>query len=217
MIGSMKPLYLASVLLFVAGTAGAQIPRFSIGPEINGLGVGGSASLGMGGFFSLSAEFGFIPIGDITLTEGDIDYTASPDIAGGVIAVNLHPLRNRFSVGVGLFAGGYAGDVVSESLSGTVEVGGQTYTVEDVGMLTGRFSLKGPGPIVMAGWRGKGFNFGVGLAFLGDPDIDLGATGRLQNDAAFRAELEKERQQIQDDAKLSMLPFFRLGYQFGLR
>lgn len=212
----MKRLLLCPFMLLCAAPIVAQIPRVSVGPQLSSLGIGGSASLGGGGFFSVSLEAGFIPVGDLSLTEGDIDYTASPDIAGGVLAVSLHPLRNRFSVGVGVLVGGYKASVESESLSGTVEVGGMTYEVSDVGTLTGDFKLQGPGPVLLAGWRGKGFNFGAGVAFLGTPEVDLGATGRLRSDPTFQRELQDEEDQIRDDLNFSAIPFFRIGYQLGL-
>lgn len=187
----------------------------SLGPQVGSMGVGAAAMVKLGGSLSVSGEFGVLPISAIDLEESGIKYTADPDIRGGVLSINLHPLRNRFTLGVGVMLGGYALHAESESIAGTVEVGDEVYTVDDVGTLVGDFTLEGPGPVFSLGWRGNGFNFGLGVALIGATEVSLEATGRLSDDPEFRADLERERAQLEDDLDFPFVPFLRLGWQFG--
>ncbi|GEM_PF-4246892 len=208
-------LVMGLAMLTMTPSASAQ-RLVSVGPQVGSMGVGAAAMLKLGGFLSVSGEFGVLPIGAIDLEESGIRYTADPDIRGGVLSVNLHPLGNRFMLGVGVMLGGYALHAESESISGTVEVGDEVYTVDDVGTLMGDFTLEGPGPVFSLGWRGNGFNFGLGVALIGATEVALDATGRLSDDPQFRADLERERAQLEDDLDFPVVPFFRLGWQLGI-
>ncbi len=215
----MSQIRIRAIILLMAGTlllhVDASAQHFSIGPQISGFGVGGGATLSMNGFFSVSADFSVLPISAFDIDEGDINYTVDPNIAGGMIAINLHPFRNRFSLGAGLVLGQYGLDAKTDQLSGTVDVGGQSYSVQDVGSLTGSFDFKGPWPAAIIGWRGKGFNFGAGVVAIDDPEINLVSSGQIATDAQFQADLASEIQQVRDDIKLSLIPYFRIGYQIG--
>ncbi len=69
---------------------------------------------------------------------------------------------------------------------------------------------------MMVGWRGEGFNFGLGIALVKNPEIDLRATGPLADDPLLQSEIDREMEDIRDELKLSVLPIFRFGYQFGI-
>ena len=69
--------------------------------------------------------------------------------------------------------------------------------------------------MLSGGWRGNGFNVGAGVAFIGATEVSLEATGRLNNDPQFLADLEREREQLENDLDFPAVPFFRLGWQIG--
>ncbi len=208
-------LILTGLTLFTMTPSATAQRLFSLGPQVGGMGVGAAAMVKLGGFLSVSGEFGVLPLNNIDLTESDIDYTVDPNIRGVVLSINWHPLRNNFMLGVGMMFGGYALHGESESLSGTVAVGDDVYTVDDVGTLIGDFTLEGPGPVFSLGWRGNGFNFGLGVALIGATEVSLEATGRLNEDPQFLADLERERKQLENDLDFPFVPFLRLGWQFG--
>ena len=170
-----------AVLALSHSVAAAQVPEpsasVSVGPQVSLLGVGVGASVKIGDKFSLSGEFGFLPIGEIDLDADDIEYAINPNISGGILAVNFHPFGNNLSIGVGMLLGGYNADGETKDTSGTIRVGDQDFLVEDVGNIQGDFSLDGPAPALMLGWRGKAFNLGIGIAFADSPELDLSATG----------------------------------------
>ncbi len=203
-------------LLIVVTTAHAQTTRVSLGPQIGGFGIGAGASARLGEYVSLSAELGFLPLSNISDEVDGIDYVMDPEIFGAILGVNFHPFRGKFSVGAGIVFGKYLLNVESDQITGTIEVGNVEYDASEVGTMIGEFVLEGTWPAVMLGWRGKGFNFGVGVAFVEDPGIDIRATGPIAGDPVFRVELERETNDIQDDLKLSFLPLIRFAYQFGL-
>lgn len=205
------------LVFFVIGTSAyAQTTSLSLGPQIGGFGIGASASARVGEYVSLSAELGFLPLGTLNNEIDDIDYVMDPEIFGAVLGVHIHPFRGNISVGAGIVFGKYLLDVESDEFTGTVEVGDVEYTSSEVGTMIGEFTLEGTWPAVMLGWRGKGVNFGLGVAFIKDPVIDIRATGPIASDPFFQAELEQEIDDIQDDLKIGVLPIFRFGYQFGI-
>jgi hypothetical protein len=186
-------------LLVSADPSSAQ--SISVGPQVSLVGIGASASVRLHELASVSGEFGFVPIGEQSKDVDDIEYSIDPRVAGGLIGVNLHPMGNNFSIGAGVFFGGYSGDAKSEFLAGEiVEIGDGEYDGADVG-----------------GLRGKGFNVGIGIAFSGSPEFGIEATGALRTDPGFQADLDSEIESAQEDIeKVSFIPIFRIGYQFGV-
>ncbi len=161
-------IFVVMALLVSADPSSAQ--SISVGPQVSLVGIGASASVRVHELASVSGEFGFVPIGEQSFDADDIEYSIDPRVAGGLIGVNLHPLGNNFSIGAGLFFGGYSGDAKSELLAGeTVEIGDGEYDGADVGALVGEFKWNGVSPAITLGLRGKGFNVGIGIAFSGRP------------------------------------------------
>ena len=66
------------------------------------------------------------------------------------------------------------------------------------------------------GWRGSGFNFGLGLAFIKDTEVTLDATGPINSDTFFRSQINRELKDIRNELLYYAVPIFRIGYQFGV-
>jgi hypothetical protein len=203
-------------LLVSADPSSAQ--SISVGPQVSLVGIGASASVRLHELASVSGEFGFVPIGEQSKDVDDIEYSIDPRVAGGLIGVNLHPMGNNFSIGAGVFFGGYSGDAKSEFLAGEiVEIGDGEYDGADVGALVGEFKWNGISPAITLGLRGKGFNVGIGIAFSGSPEFGIEATGALRTDPGFQADLDSEIESAQEDIeKVPFIPISRIGYQFGV-
>lgn len=182
------------------------------------MGFGASASVRLIDQVSASAEFGFVPVGEIDFDADDIEYTVDPRIAGALIAVNFHPTGGNLFIGAGLFLGGYSGDAASTSLLDVVEIGNGVYDADQIGSLVGSLDWDGPAPALMFGLRERGFNIGLGVAFTGAPDFGVEATGPIRNDPDFQADLDPEIEDSRDDVEVvKVLPLFRIGYEFGVR
>lgn len=160
------------------------------------MGIGASVSkTTLFRFLSVSGEFGFAPVGTTSLTLEGVEYTLEPTVSGGLAMVSLHPFRSNFSLGAGYLLGGYSGRAMSPENARAYVLGSQTYLVEQYGPLEGLFELKGPVPAFMMGWRGAGFNFGLGVA-LTEPTVELTASGPMASDPGFQAALAQERSDL---------------------
>lgn len=100
-----------------------------------------------------------------------------------------------------------------------VEIGDTTYTPAQVGTITGSAEIDGMSPYIGIGWgnpiqsnRRWGFTLDLGVAFTDSPDVSLSSTGIVS-----LADLEQERQEIEDDLdSLKIYPVITLGlfYRF---
>ena len=215
---SLFPLVLIVAAMFAVTPAAAQ---WSFGPQISGLGVGGSVTRKtFFRFVSVSAEFGLAPVGTTTVTFEGVEYMLEPTVAGGLVMANLHPFRSNFSVGAGYLLGGYSSNAMTPEGAGAYVLNGQTYLVEDYGALQGTMELTGPVPAFMVGWRGSGFNFGLGVA-LTDPAVSLDAAGPMSGSVNYRADLAQERLDLENALQVGIfglkgIPMIRLGWELGL-
>lgn len=204
------------VITLVPVTASGQVVGVFVGPQISGLGIGASAHAKFTQF-SVSGEFGIIPINSFDLESDDIEYEIDTKMGGGLLMANFHPGVAGLAFGAGVLIGGYnaSGDAIE--LEGEVEIGDGQYQAVELGTLAGNLDFGGPAPAIMLGRRSGGFNIGVGVAFTGSPKFRLDVTGAIADDPQFQADLEVERKNAQEELnKLPVLPMFRLGWQFGL-
>jgi hypothetical protein len=207
---------LLALLCLATADVNAQKTSFSAGPEINGFGIGASGSAFIGEYVSVSGEFGFMPLGIPDLEIEGIEYSIDTDVLGLMLAANVHPFRNSFSVGVGLLFGKYLGKVETVDLMDAIEVGDDEFDPNEVGSLVGEVENSGTWPAVMIGFRGRGMNFGLGLAFIKDTEVDIYATGPINSDSYFQSQLRREIKDIRNELLYYAVPIFRLGYQFGI-
>lgn len=212
----MKRLFCLLVAACAVPAAAAQESPFSAGPQMTTLGVGAGASYFVTPRVSVSAEANFLPKSDVTTEIDGLEYASDVYVGGGLLLANFHPTGGKFSVGAGLFVGGYRLDG-TVTPAGPVEVGDRTYQPEEIGTLVGDFRVNGPVPVLMLGWRGPGFNLGVGVTTGYASRFDLEATGPVADSAEFRENVERERQEIEDAVKgVPVIPYLRIGWQFSL-
>ena len=204
------------VTAMLAVPSNAQMVGTYFGPQISGLGVGGSAQVKLLQF-SVSGEFGIVPVNSVTVASDDIDYAIDTDMGGGLVMLNFHPGVLGLTIGGGLMFGGYEATGDAVDLNDFVEIGDGQYDAADIGTLQGRFEFGGPAPAFMIGRRSGGLNIGVGVALTGKPQISLTATGPITGDAQFLADLDAEIERAQSELdNIPVLPLVRIGWQFGL-
>ena len=208
-------LLLAFAFCAAALPLGAQPARFSLGPQLSTLGVGAAGAYRLSPRFSVSAEAGVLPAVPIETTVDGIAYDGDGRGGGGVLLVNLHPGGGSFSVGAGLFVGGY-GLKGTARPDGPIEIGGETYQPDEVGRVEGDFSVRGPVPVLVLGWRGAGFNLGVGVTPGHADHVALEAFGPAASRQDVQESVARERQDIKDQLRdIPVIPYLRLGWQFG--
>lgn len=200
----------AATVLRGPDAARADTPNFFLGPQISTLGFGGEAGVRLNPFIAIRGGGNYFATGfDQEFTDVDYDVDFQLASAGGV--VDIHPLGNGFRLSGGVRWNGNNIDVDAEP-TGTVDIGGRTFTAADVGRIEGNIGFNNFAPYAGLGFQGGFFGdrvniaFDVGVLFQGDPDVDLDAKGLLANDPTLRAELEEEEDDIEDD--LQFLGFY---------
>ncbi len=211
-----------SLLAVSAGAAEAQSrhPRSPITAALNAgtTGVGAEAQLSLGPVFVLRA--GIDTLGyDFDESYSDIDYSGRVDFDTVSGFVDLHPFLNGFLISGGVYVGDRTINLTGQPTA-PVEIGGATYTAAQVGTLSGRIKLSDTAPFVGIGYddsfirEGRwGFRGIVGVAWSQEPEVGLSSSGgTLSNDPTFRARLDQEARDIQQDAEdKAFFPVVQLG------
>ena len=211
-----------TLLMLAAGAAEAQgrHPRSPITAALNAgtTGVGAEVQLSLGPVFVVRG--GLDTLGyDFDESYGDIDYSGRFDFDTVSAFVDLHPFLNGFLISGGVYVGDRTINLNGQPTA-PVEIGGATFTPAQVGTLSGRIKLSDTAPFVGVGYddsfirEGRwGFRGMVGVAWSQEPEVGLSSSGgTLSNDPIFRARLEQEAREIQEDAKdKALFPVVQLG------
>ena len=140
-----------------------------------------------------------------------------------------------FNVGVDVYLGGsfrIGGGVLFKSDDPRVEgnfttdqdIGGRSFTPAELGTLTGVLSSRDRAPYALIGFgnhisSGIGLFLDLGVAFLGEPEINLYATeGTFLDRAELNSRLAAEARDWEESAGsyLNYWPIFNLGVRIGL-
>ena len=207
---------LAAVLAFPsAGSA-----QVGVGVRAGTLGLGADIAFAVSPKVQIRGGGGIQPI-DPTFTISDIKYTV--DLPGSFVnvGIDLFPTGGGFRIGGGVL---YKPDDVSISgeFTGSVDIGGRSYTGSEVGKLTGTVTSKTTAPYAMIGFgkhasSGIGLFLDIGAAFVGEQTLELTATGAAASNAQFLADLESERLDTEDSLnKVKIYPMVNLGLRIGV-
>ena len=100
----------------------------------------------------------------------------------------------------------------------TLEVGDMVFTSAEVGRLEGDISFDSYAPYLGLGWGrsisdGFSFSFDLGVVFQGEPTVNLQTVGgTLSDNSLLLEEVEREEQELQDDANdFDVYPVISLG------
>jgi hypothetical protein len=157
-------------------------------------------------------------------TVKDIDYNITPHFENGTAILDLHPFGGAFHLSGGILLNYNDGEMVA-TLAHDITIGGNPYTPQEVGSLTGTVTFKKTAPYVGFGFAGRSriaLLFDLGIGFTGKPSVDLVGQTNLtgQAKAQFDADVEQERQQVQaeiDKRKyLKFHPVVSVGLKVGL-
>ena len=196
-----------------AGSFGVGVTAgtLGIGPEVNfrgdNFGVRGSAT-----FFGMSRDVE----SDGVEYEGDLKLRSF----GG--SVDFYPGGGGFRISPGVRISNNRVELkASPAATTSVEIGDVTYTGAQIGVLTGEVKPNKLAPTLTIGYgsgKGSGLYFGIdaGVMFQGSPKVkNLVATGPIATNAAFQAELARERAEIEDDVdNFKLYPVLQLGLGF---
>jgi len=204
---------------FFGNSATASADDFWMGAKVGTLGVG------------LEAAWRPIPWMDLRLGGNAYDYEESGSQAGinydGTLHLSTYYLTanllfpaSPFRFTVGGFSNGNEVRMVSADNT-TFNIGGVSYSADEVGTLTSTTLFETTSPYVGAGFDfslfGKvGMNLDFGVLWQGDPIVTITADGTLADDPTFQSQLEMERQEIEEDFDaLKAYPVVSLGFSFS--
>jgi hypothetical protein len=210
---------LAVVLSAVAhGTASAQL---GVAARVGTLGLGVEGAFGLSERFVVRGGMGLMPV-EPSLTVSDLDVTLE--------------LPTWYNVGIDLYlngairiGGGLLFKADDPTLRGTFttdqDIGGQTYTPQEIGTLIAVIDSPGQIPYALIGFGrhtapGIGLFLDLGVAFQKEPDFLLSTEGGTLNDDSgpFRDALDAEAAQFEEDAGsyLKFWPIVSLGLRVGI-
>lgn len=171
---------------------------------------------------------------DADLEEDDIDYEAEFDSANFGAVLEWHPFGGGFRVSGGLVGTNFGFDLLSDSAQQSYDIGNDTYSGNL--QLQGDVEFADVAPYLAIGWssdlddHGLYMGLELGVLYVGSPRLSLDASGEIIGEdinngqpisvgsvAEFQADLELERQQLEDDLEdFSFYPIltFSVGYRF---
>ena len=213
----LTPLVLLGMAVPCAGTA-------------QGLAFGARAgTLGVGGEVALAVSEGMVVRGGIGVSPFE------PGVSLGDVDVSLK-MPTVYNVGIDLYLNGavrLGGGIlfrandpeVTGDFTADQDIGGTSFTPQEIGTLRGVLDFKDRAPYVLIGFgrhtaRGVGLFLDLGLAFVGEPAVSLSASGgTLSGDMdPLMSALSQEAAEFEADmpSYLRIWPIISLGIRLGV-
>lgn len=212
----------AGLLLLALATmapAAASAQTLSIAPKIGTVGVGADLGIGLSDAVVIRAGFGVFPI-DWEQEYSGIDWRVQVP-SDVTLGIDFHPGGSVFRLSAGAMMRN-EDLTIDGAYEGSVTIGGETYTDEEVGALTGVVENNRIAPFGMIGvgkhgTSGFGLFIDLGAAYLGDPTLTVDASGLVADDPDFQAALERERTEVEDELDIwaRWYPMLNVGITIG--
>jgi len=213
-----------AIVLLVGGAIPAEArAQFGIAARASTLGIGAEVSYRVSGNVGVRAGGNWLRFTrDGTVDE--IDYEITPKFKNATALLDVFPFGGAFHLTGGFMVNDNEGRL-DAVLNQPVQIGGNTYTPQQVGSLVGTVAFDAFAPYVGLGFAGSGrlsFLFDLGLAFSGKPRAGLVGNTNLTGaeKAAFDANIEQEQMELQaeiDDREyLKYHPVISIGLRIRL-
>lgn len=208
-----------ALILTLPGRLSAQV---GIAARASTLGVGAELSYRASKLFGLRIAGNYLEFSRDATIE-NIDYHLTPHFENGSALLDLYPLGGSFHLTGGVLLNRNEGRMVAK-LNSNIDIGGTTYTPDQIGSLTGTVDFRKTAPYAGFGFAGRGkiallVDFGVGIT--GTPRVNLiGVTpltgqAKADFDANVQEELAQVRADIDDKSYLKFHPVLSLGLKIG--
>lgn len=190
----------------------------SISPIFGTLGPGIEGSFKLSSSLVLRGSWNYADFGGDEDIDG-VEYDADVLLHSFGLNGDLHPFANGFRLSAGLRYNLNEADIQAMPRE-SVTIGNTTYTPAEIGRLDGGVEFNDLAPYLGIGFDNAlfgssavSFKADLGLLYQGDPDVQLSASsGTLAADPGFQDDLERERQDIEDDLEiLGFYPVLALG------
>jgi hypothetical protein len=183
------------------------------------LGAGLEVAKGFTPNFGVRAGFNYFTYG-YDATESDVSYDLELELKNFAILADWHPFEGAFRLSGGILINGN-GLTGQAKPTAPVAIGNADYDLTSVNL---DISYNSVAPYFGLGWDTTfgdadnwGFAFDLGLIYSGSPDAGLNVSGPDQNDPLLADDLNRERQELQNDLDtLKWWPVVSAGlvYQF---
>ncbi len=209
------------LLLFLTPLA-VSAQEFGGGVRAGSLGFGGEAAVGLTRFLAVRGGLGFFPV-ELNLAYSGVDYTVKPPSTMGTIGADFYPGGKSFRLMAGFLLRRGDIELTSADLgqAGPVEIGDSEY--DQAGVISGSLQTEATAPFVGIGFGrhtapGFGVSLDLGVAFVGEPNVALRASGPISREPGIAENLQREAQTIEEDARgvLKYWPVLSLGVKIPL-
>ena len=150
-------------------------------------------------------------------TDG-VNYDYDFDFESAGILIDWHVFSGGFRLTAGALINNNEIYAQSDFSGINVEIGDESFLIDDVGRLEGDISFDSYAPYLGLGWGrsiadGFSFVFDLGVVFQGEPTVNLQAVGStLSDNSSLLEEVEREEQELQDDVNdFDVYPVVSLG------
>lgn len=216
----MKGLPAAVLFVTLSIPSAVFASDFTVGVKASTLGFGVEGAYSLNGYFGARAGLNYFTYSYDGSTD-DIDYDFDYESKSVSALLDLHPFKGSFRLTAGILFNGNELDAKATS-SATYDIGDTTYIGSQVGQLTGNIEYSKVAPYVGLGWdtsfgknSGWGFIFEVGALYQGAPDVSVTADGPIAGDAAFQANLELEKNDLEDELdNYKIFPVIAIGVSY---
>jgi len=207
-------LAVALVVLLVAGSTARADGGFALGARAGTAGLGVEGIIGLSESINLRAGYYRFDHGT-DLEEEGIEYDGDLRLRNAAVFTDWHLLGGGFRLSAGAV---HTGNDFRGTAAGDLPVGDVIFP----GVLNARLDWGGASPYAGIGFGNAisggrlSFMLDLGVFYTGSPDVTLdGTTGDPQVDAAFSAELERERQALEDAvSSYRVYPVLSLGLAY---
>ncbi|HSH75141.1 MAG TPA: hypothetical protein VLA09_05640 [Longimicrobiales bacterium] len=216
-----RRLWALSIAAFALAPGSSVAQGIGIGARLGTLGLGGEAAVDLTDRLALRAGLGLSPI-EPSATFDDLHVALTLPTWYNV-GLDVY-LNGAVRLGAGILFKSEDPELTGE-FNAPQDVGGVTFTPEELGTLTGVIDSSDRVPYLLVGFGkhtapGVGLFLDLGVAFLGDPEVRLGARGGTISDQQepLRTALDQEEDDFESDMHtyLEFWPIVSLGLRIGL-
>jgi hypothetical protein len=193
----------------------------SAAPHISTLGFGHDFSYRINETAGVRISGNYFRLSRDTDIDG-VNYKAEGELKSVGALADLYPFGGGFHVTGGVYLNMNEGKLTGTPTS-SVTIGNNVYTPSQIGTLNGAAEFNRVAPYLGLGWKGTAlhpnlmFGADLGVMYQGEAKVSLSSSGGTASSAAYAADLERERKNIEDE--LSKYRFFpvatiSVGYKF---
>lgn len=214
----MREVFGLLVVLAIATFPVSAVAQGGIGiaGHVGTLGIGADAAISPAPGIGLRAGANIMPLEPSATYSGE-EFTVELQSPQFTAMIDLYPAGGfRLSGGLRYSSSNI---VLSGDITESVDQGGTNYSLES---LVGTIVTPDISPYVGIGFgnpakRGIGFFFDAGVAYQGEPELDLVATGNATDLPGFNEDLEAERLEIEEELGkyFKFYPVISLGISIG--